>query len=842
MSGASTCVETIAAGAWYPSARRMVRIHLTLPGAPSAAKLRAHHRDALTGELVGGVEALVARLELELGIPPPLSHTARILGLVRKMRAMGSSAPLADAVATMRLADSLRAECVESAMLPARWRGSLEVAMAIVGSLAERVERIVARLRHVSRVPTVVAYASRARWPGVIQRLLCALENRGGSVSWVPEANATPCTPTVELVRGRTGSEIAESVVEALRRGAHDDVVWVAPEHLVDYALASRGMPLCGVGADGHPARGLLGRLVALACAPQDPNDALDVLTAPCVPIETHVSRRLCEALQAWPSWRTAEWDEACRAFDDEAGQGPPGVAWFRACLEPLASCGEAIPLAPLRQRVMGLSAVVRETSSAHHVEVDALCARFAAMLDAWAEPTADRSMIDGFVALAEDELAAPAVGAAQVGALTVPALSSVLSTVERLVVWNAASSPRDPLAVLLPSERASMRAAGATIQDTATLVSWWHQDLRRAIATTRERVWLCLPDEDARGARFDPPSWLAHLDAWLDAGSGPRSATHVRPSHSIARAPSPRGRHTWSVPALRIGARSRESPSSAMTALGCPLRHTLRYRARLGEPFAPTLPEGGLLYGRLAHALFDDVWRRVAGVPDPTTIAARLAERFDDEVPRRALSLELPTARARRAAVRETVVRSGEVLARALRESAAYIAGCEVPLGDRRRLGGSSWYGRADLVVGPTPMVLDLKWSSAMHRASLAHGTAIQLALYAWMLRGRDDTDADPPWPTVGYLVATTASLLSTPAGPLHPAETVAGPPLSETVAAVGRQLTGLSEARERGELRAPGVLPQNVRAGLHEGTLTVEPPCHTCAYGALCGRSVSP
>lgn len=292
----------------------------------------------------------------------------------------------------------------------------------------------------------------------------------------------------------------------------------------------------------------------------------------------------------------------------------------------------------------------------------------------------------------------------------------------------------------------------------------------------------------------------------------------------------------------MRVGARTRESPSSAMMSLGCPLRHTLRYRARLGEPFAPTLPDGGLLYGRLAHALFDEVWRHEAGVPDPSTIAARLAERFDEEVPRRALSLELPTARARRAAVRETVVRSGEALARALRESAAHIAGCEVPLGDHRRLGGSSWYGRADLVVGPTPMVLDLKWSGAMHRASLAKGSAIQLALYAWMLRGRDDTDTDPPWPSVGYLVATTASLLSTPAGPLKAAETVAGPPLSETVAAVGRQLSDLSEARDRGELRAPGVLPQSVRAGLHEGTLTVEPPCHTCAYGALCGRSVSP
>lgn len=138
--------------------------------------------------------------------------------------------------------------------------------------------------------------------------------------------------------------------------------------------------------------------------------------------------------------------------------------------------------------------------------------------------------------------------------------------------------------------------------------------------------------------------------------------------------------------------------------------------------------------------------------------------------------------------------------------------------------------------------MVLDLKWSGGLHRAALAQGTAVQLSLYAWMLRGRDDTEAHPPWPAVGYLVTTTATLIATPKGPLRRAEPVAGPPLAETVAAVGRGLAVLSEARQRGELRSPGALEGGVRAGLREGVLTLEAPCEGCAYGALCGQKVSP
>lgn len=650
----------------------MVQIHLTLSASPALSGTFAHDEQGTAGALVVGVEGLVARLELELAIPPPPSLASRILGLLRGETPTASPDPVGEAADSLRLADSLRAERVAFAKLPARWRGPLERAMHSTGSLADRVERILTRLGGRPRAGAIVVHAARERWPGVILGLLDALDRGGGVVSWASEPTRTTSLPGVELVRGRSPSVVADAVVEGLLCEGSSETLWVAPESLVDHALAARGMPLCGVATTRHPAVGLLGRVIALACATWDPTDALDLLTSPCLPLERNTSRRLCAALCEWPSWHNPAWDEACRAIDDASEASPPALTWLRECLSPIAESDMELPVEHIRSRVSRLGVIAGETREVRGEALAVLCDRFVSLLDAWGAPIATRALLDGLVALAESELPAVALGLPQVGALAVPALSSVIGGAEHLVVWNAAAPPRDPFAVLLPSERAALRAAGATIPDASALVSWWHDDLRRAITRTRRRVWLCLPDVDTHGAALDAPSWGADLEEWLHEDHGAKLELHAPPTRSVDRAATPRHRRTWNVPADRIAPRHRESPSSVMTALGCPLRHALRYHADLGEVFAPTLPEGGLLHGRLAHALFEDVWSGVSDVPDPDVIAARLAVRFDETLPRRALTLASPTAKARRSMVRDTIVRAGAALAQALRDDGA--------------------------------------------------------------------------------------------------------------------------------------------------------------------------
>lgn len=821
--------------------RLMVQIHLTLPAAPGMVATIVSDGSASAGSLVVGVEGLLARLELDLGIPPPLPTSERVLALLVCAERADENDPVAHARETLRLADVLRAERVDVAMLPARLRAPLADAMRIEGSLADRIERVIARLDRAPLALSVVSHAASTRWPGVVQRLLAEMERRGAIVSWAPDPTAEASASRVVFVRGASPSIVAARVVDAVVRGG-GRAVWVASDALVDRALAARGLPRCGSERGRHPAEGMLGRVNALAFRPQDPRDALDLLNVPCFPLERALARRLCEALLEWPSWQSSAWLDASHAARDESGAAPPSLACLLSCLESLAERGGALDVALLRRRVEALRDVARSSSTPYAGDVATLCDRYSSTLAAWGSSTADRASLDGIAALVEAELPRVTSGPPQVGSLAVPALSALINPVDQLVVWNAASPPRDPFAVLLPNERAALRAAGATVADRSTLIAHWHTDLRRAIAMTRGTTWLCLPDVDARGAPIDPPSWMGALDASRDARGGVSSETFEAATRKTPRREVPRARALWTAPSALLPSRRRESPSSVMTALGCSLRHTLRYHAGIGDTWAPELPEGGLLYGRLAHALFEAVWSNVEGVADPAEIARRLGERFDAELPRYALSLALPEARARCASVKETLVGAGEALARALQLDGSFVRGCEVSLGEHRRLGGTRWSGRADMVLGPSPVVLDLKWSGALHRAALAQGSAVQLALYAWMLRGRDDTAADPPWPAAAYLVATTATLYATPNSPLRGAVSVPGAPLSATVAAVARRLEALAEARARGELLASGVASGEGRNGLRDGELTLEAPCRGCAYSSLCGRGVSP
>ena len=140
---------------------------------------------------------------------------------------------------------------------------------------------------------------------------------------------------------------------------------------------------------------------------------------------------------------------------------------------------------------------------------------------------------------------------------------------------------------------------------------------------------------------------------------------------------------------------------------------------------------------------------------------------------------------------------------------------------------------GRADLLLGQAPGVLDIKWGSASrHRTALTSGTAFQLAVYGRLV-GTDEGVAPS-----AYYVVTTRTLLTTSATSLARG-TLDGPTPRDTWAAFRQAL----DAR-RAELR-DGVAHSCARAAgeamptsaIEDGRLRLEPGCRFCQHLHLCG-----
>jgi hypothetical protein len=167
--------------------------------------------------------------------------------------------------------------------------------------------------------------------------------------------------------------------------------------------------------------------------------------------------------------------------------------------------------------------------------------------------------------------------------------------------------------------------------------------------------------------------------------------------------------------------------------------------------------------------------------------------------------------------------------------------AGVGVLASEQARAGeafGVEFAGTPDLVLGPPPRVVDLKWGGAAYRRGLIErGAATQLAAYARLLA---EHGAFPP---VAYFILESQRLLSADAAHFPGAEVVPGPPPAETWDLLERAHAAAWQAVAEGRVEAHGVAadgaaPARESAAGH-GVLTLEPPCGFCAFGALCGRS---
>jgi hypothetical protein len=379
--------------------------------------------------------------------------------------------------------------------------------------------------------------------------------------------------------------------------------------------------------------------------------------------------------------------------------------------------------------------------------------------------------------------------------------------------------------------ERNALASNGVRVQEPWEEIGQRDEQASFALARATSSVLLVCPEHDEAGRSRRLPALAFELGIdprpRLEFGSSGPSRVRV----SLRGLPQPR--RLWRV--LSSPRREQESPSSLSTLVACPLRWMLLYHARLVDR-RTALVSGPVLNGMLAH----DIVSRALMTPgcDPT-------ELFDVEAPRLAAPLFLPGVDAERARVRAVIANAVRELREFLEKASATVVSSEVELTAAKGF-VVPLKGRLDLVLGPRPGVLDLKWGSRRrHEDALARGTAVQLAVYAHLLKVASGLNALPP---VGYYVLSAARLLAHGQAQFPGAWTIDGPPIEVTLEALSRAVAATFDSLDRGMLEARGIAddgqpdPAEAEDALTDGALSLAPPCRSCELDGLCGRAFRP
>lgn len=684
-----------------------------------------------------------------------------------------------------------------------------------------------------------------------------------------------------------TPLEAGELAAAYLRSRALASATLVAGRDLgaFEVAVARHGLPATGSQdrSRWRPALQVLPLRLALAFTPQDPYRAAELLMLPVSPLPRDLRRRLVEALAEQPGVGGPAWrDAVAAAVEHDAAR-----ARSENPQAPEAAAREAE--SQLRARVetwLGGAAYERDEG------IPALgVAQVCGAVADWAEGRANagagsdrvaqgaavvaRTLARMLVALPPgaklspehlDQLHDVVVGGGlesgdKPGGAGRPAIAHAPAAAQRgarEVIWwgflGGGPEPRpEPWTA---AEREALASHGGVSVDELGakrgVEAWsWRQPILAAserlvlvrwrLEGTTPTVSHPLADEiEARVEHALRPCTISS-EAALEA-----AAAHVAVTTSV-RAPAPRivPHAVFHVPPGIIPI-TRLSPSSLERLLGCPVAWVLEHSGALRRGAVSRIPSGNRLLGNFAHAILEDLLHGPEkldlgeGTPDEASaLAGRL---FDRRVGSEAAPLVARTAKVEQHRARELICHAARALFALLQSGGWRVRGAEEKL--TRRFEEADLAGSADLVLerDGSAAVLDLKLStsSKYFREKLEKGEALQLALYAEMVRSSSGT------PPTGYFLINRGEVLTVDHGAFPGARELAGPTMPDTLEAARDALRFWRRVLEEGivasrreELREGADSVASGAAGApvpSRGPGAIDAPCRFCEYDALC------
>lgn len=624
---------------------------------------------------------------------------------------------------------------------------------------------------------------------------------------------------SVLVIRAESRDVSARALAEYVHASGPASRVLIAERDgiVLDRALERSGLPRCGF---QHPSRFRpVSQVPALALAllwkPVDPRVLLQFLLHPVAPLPWRVRGPLAAAVAERPGIGGPDWQAAMtlvgQAEAERAETSRTSTDEIRYWLEaPRFAQDTGAPIDAISERTQRCArwlerrrAVVDPLDERLHTAAISQCM---ALVDAL-----DRLSGDGHTRVPKPELdrlvdeaatAQPDAGAfAQAGhvrATTHPA--TVVDPVDEVLWWDLAPQPSAPALPWSQSELDALAAAGVDIPAPAERLRRRRRDGLRPLLNCRRRLVL-VAHRSERGRHpilgeienRCPGFRALQLDrALLHDGAGALRQLGV-PAPALAVRPPQPPRRWWSLPShVALPARSVESYTSLSKLYDYPHEWVLRYLAELRPGRTANIHDRGLLYGNLAHRLFEhffDVhpgrseWDNLSKTGLHDWLDSHLARLFESEG---AVLLQRGRGGDRQY-VTDRIERGLAGLLRHMRGAGIERVRSEVP----QDAGHAAFElrGTIDLLLTDANgrrVVVDVKWGSEPYRQrEMQAGRHLQLATYAWLQRSADGRN---DWPYPAYYIVTTANIVA-PDRSRFPDAVVTPPETGESVARLWRR-----------------------------------------------------
>ncbi|HEX6993440.1 MAG TPA: PD-(D/E)XK nuclease family protein [Gammaproteobacteria bacterium] len=696
------------------------------------------------------------------------------------------------------------------------------------------------------------------------------------------------------VVRGASRDVSAQVIGEYLRSRADrmDDVVVIAERDgiIVDNALERVGLPRAGF---QHYSRfravtQVLKLALALVWKPLGPRPLLQFLLHPVGPLPGRVRSALAEAVASEPgvgghAWADALAELAERERQAAAERGDTDaearIEALRADVRYWLECERFAPDdgAPttllieraqrcstwLARRLNATDGSERELFAAALAQSEALIDALASLRERGTEQVGRlllERLVDEVTGFSPD----PAIFS-EAGHVRATTSAATITRPWDTVIWWDIAAPAERVDYpWSDAELAELRGEGVALPSTDDVIRRRARAWTRPVLNARRRLVLVVHDADAG----HHPLWSrltsiaegfneVRLEEALLGGADSIAPLGVS-LEPLEQRPLPERRRWWQLPAgVKVPHRATESFSSLTKLVYHPHQWVLRYAAKLHAGRAANLPDDALLYGKLAHRLFETYF---SGLPNGE-LAARPARAELDRWLRRTLAeiveregavLDEPGMGVTRERVLATIERAFHALLGHLDEARIVRVSAEVwhDVPFRSDGGDTRLSGSVDLLLEDArsrEIVLDVKWGGLDWRGrEIEENRALQLATYAYM-RSRPDTAGR--WPEQAYFIVQTGDIVAADAR-IFPSARVFAPGMPETAEQIWRRLlrtydwrlaqidAGAIEVNVAGtEPDEPAPLPEELAAAPDEALAVNVAPGRYDDYALLTG-----
>ena len=707
---------------------------------------------------------------------------------------------------------------------------------------------------------------------------------------------------SIVFLRGETVWETAQATAGLLRaweqdRGGRTVIIRNGNALPLDLALEGAGLSTQGMRGSSRlrPLLQVLPLALELAFEPKDPYRILELLALPEGPFRGIVANQLADALAEMPGLGSESWQAAktvaaeliCKGMlSDGKAEADATLAidkamqrvaeWIEAPGHPQAAAPRGVLLAVV-ERVMkwikGRINSAPEAISDNHADAqdhdESLFGIAYGQAAALAETlTADPRATLGLVQVRQLVEAVVGSGGSihlrdeRAGRIDHVDRAAALLRPRGTVLWwsctsEAAEAPR-PLP-FSRAERAALGAAGVQLGDARAHMAETAGAWRRVALAATDRLVLVAPRVECGEAVAVHPFW-DELTARMGGerrdlsrvNLGAHDLLHGRSplvgcavdTEETAETSLPPGRPEWRLTPQHLARGDRASASSLEMFLGCPLRWTMHYRAGLRPGSLAALPEDYNLYGTLGHRLVELLHRGGAFKLGGDALRTRCLATLDDMLPREGATLLLPGRAVELAQVRAQLATAVLRLADLLLRSKLEIV--DVEKEERIDWRGRALEGHLDLLLrnrDKEDVVLDLKWGRTTYANKLKDGTAVQLAVYAYL---RKSAAKSRTFPAVAYFSLSRGLSLATDDKTFDRTQVFAGDNAETTWRRTEVTLKLIERHLDEGRVAVAGVpgAPPVVQAcggdleSQEHLVLAPDAACVYCEFDPVCGR----